>query len=410
MKQIIIGKNVNYAASKASATADTATSAELLRDGAIGFYLDTGVLIPAAGTGLSTAKKFYIAQGTVNGCITTPLLDKRSNLKLTFTKNYTAPVRQIAAVGFNGTSGTLGLPATILKNDEAYIKIIETTVGRNVFPKQTYTAILAASAPIYDVAAGLANNFNSTNFSGSSTEFILAEVLTASTLTNFVMTGTTPTITFTNQSKVGVLGGTTPTIDAVVGDYIKFHPTTQVTDVNGSVYKVAAISAGVSITLDRLYEGPTQTFTQAEAQGTRIKKANTPTAAGVRLTATADGKHFRLSRGGVIETADITYLTPFNPGSGTYAQIAQLEKDYATYSRGFWNRVGPYSTLALTGLPLLYADSTALYDVWNITTINQYTDRTGMDQKIGEEIYVSVALNNSASSTNTALNTLLGLI
>lgn len=404
MKQILIGKNVNYAASKASTTADTATSPELLKDGAIGFYTETGTLIPAAGTGMSTATKFFIAQGTATGCITTPILDKRSTLKTKYNKDYTAPVKQVSAVGFNGTSGDLQT-GTIAKNDEAYIKIIETTVGRQVFPKQTYNAILAASASDYDVAAGLASVINSTNFSGSNSEFVLAEVLTASTLTNIAL-GTGTTVVAVNGSNVLTISGGTPTHTVVQGDYLKFHPSAQVTDANGAAYKVTAVTA-TTITLDRPYEGASQTFTEAEGEGTRIKIANSPTAAGVRLTATTNGTHFRLAVGGVIEDATITYSTPFNPGSGTPTQVAQLEKDFLGFSRGSWNRVGPYAAF---GAPTLYTDSTATYDLYNITTINQYSDKSGMNAKIGEELYVVIANHASATTVNTALDTITAAI
>jgi hypothetical protein len=206
--QILIGKNVNYAASKASTTADTATSPELLKDGAIGFYTETGTLIPAAGTGMSTATRFFIAQGTSTGCIVTPILDKRSTLKTKYNKDYTAPVRQVSYVGYNGSTGSLATPS-IANDDEALIKIIETTVGRQVFPKQTYTAILDASQTDVDIAAELAYEINNVAFATQTSDFVVAEVVSDGTLSNYAITGTTPTVTFTNGSRVVTLGGTT---------------------------------------------------------------------------------------------------------------------------------------------------------------------------------------------------------
>jgi hypothetical protein len=405
MKQILIGKNVNYAASKASATADTATSPELLRDGAIGFYLEsTNALIPAAGTGLSTAKKFFIAQGTATGCIVTPILDKRSTFKQVFNEDYTAPVRQVSYVGYNGSSGSLTTP-TIVENDEAYIKIIETTGGRQVFPKQTYNAILAASALDYDVAAGLAYEINNVAFATSTTDFVVAEVMSDGTLGNLAL-GAATTLVAVNGSRTLTLTGGAATHDAAVGDYLKFHPSAQVTNVNGALYKVTAITT-TTITLDRAYEGASQTFTEAEGEGTRVKRVTAITEAGVRITSSQDGKHFRLAVGGVIEDATISYTTPFNPGSGTFAQVAQLEKDFLGFSRGSWNRVGPY---AAYGTPTLYADSTATYDMYNIQVTNMYKDKSGMDASIGEDLYVIIANHSSATTVNTALDTIIALI
>jgi hypothetical protein len=397
--QILIGKNVNYAASKASTTADTATSPELLKDGAIGFYTETGTLIPAAGTGMSTATRFFIAQGTSTGCIVTPILDKRSTLKTKYNKDYTAPVRQVSYVGYNGSTGSLATPS-IANDDEALIKIIETTVGRQVFPKQTYTAILDASQTDVDIAAELAYEINNVAFATQTSDFVVAEVVSDGTLSNYA-------ITVTNGSRVVTLGGTTPTIDVAVGDYIKFNASATPTNANGVVYKVTAISAGVSFTLDRAFEGTTQTLTEAEGEGTRLKKVASITEAGVRLTSASDGKHFRLAVGGSIEDATITYTTPFNPGSGTYAQVSQLEKDFTGASRGSWNKVGPYATY---GTPTLYADSTATYDMYNITTINQNKDKSGMDGSIGVPIYVIIANHASATTVNTALDTITAAI
>ncbi len=409
MKQILISKNVNYAASKASTTADTATSPELLKDGAIGFYTSTGTLIPAAGTGMSTAEKFFIAQGTATGCIVTPVLDKRSNLKRKLVQDYTAPVRQVSYVGYNGATGSLNTP-TIAARDEASIKIIDTTIGRQTFPKQTFATQLLAAATDIDIASGLVTSINTTSFgdgaSGSNT-YVVAEAVSDGTLGNLALTGTTPTLTFTNASTAVTLGGGTPTVDVAVGDYIKFNATATPTNANGVVYKVTAISAGVGFTLDRPFKGTTQTLTEAEAEGTRLKRVTSITEAGVRITQLNDGKHFRLAVGGVIELGTITYSTPFNPGSGTYVQVAQTEKDFLGFSRGSWNRVGPYAAF---GAPTLYADSAATYDLYNITTINQYPDKSGMNSTIGEELYVIVAIHSSATTVNTALDTIVAAI
>jgi hypothetical protein len=398
MKQILISKNLNYAASKTSTTADTATSPELLRDGAIGFYLPSGTLIPAAGTGMSTAEKFFIAQGTSTGCIVTPLLDKRSNLKRKMTQDYTAPVRQVSYVGYNTSTGSLNTP-TISARDEASIKVIDTTVGRQTFPKQTFSVSLAASADDYTVASGLVDNINLTPFSdgssGSNT-FVTAEVVTNATLAEF-----DADVTVTNGSKTVTFAGNDTTYGGgatalVVGDYLVLR---------GITYKATAVVSG-TVTIDRYYMGSTETIAvastvNAAARGTSI------TEAGVKLTAEADGKHFRLAVGGVIETATITYTTPFNPGSGTAAQVAQLEKDFLGFSRGSWNRVGPYAAF---GAPTLFADSSATYDLFNITTINQYSDKSGMNSTIGEELYVIVAIHASATTANSALDTIVAAI
>lgn len=395
--QILIGKNLNYAASKASTTADTATSPELLRDGAIGFYTSTGTLIPADGTGMSTATKFFIAQGTATGCIVTPVLDKRSPLKFVQVQDYTAPVLQVTHIGFNGSAGSLDPAATISKNDEALVKIIETTVGRQTFPKQTYTAILAASETDYGIAHKLAVDINSIGFESDPDGLVVAEVITNGTPAEFdddptLVNGST-LVSFANDDTT-YGGGST---ELAVGDYVRFR---------GVTYQVVGLPAAGDITLDRPYEGASEAIDVSGTANLAVHLTSI-TEAGVRLTAKSAGKHFRVAVGGVIEDADIYYTTPFNPGSGTAAQIAALEKEYAAASRGFWNQAGPYNQFYA---PTLFADSTATYDMYVIETVNQYVDKSRMDASIGEKIKVVIALHASATSANTALDTITAAI
>lgn len=397
MKQILIGKNLNYAASKSSTAEDAATSPELLRDGAIGFYTQTGTLIPAAGTGMSTATKFIVAQGTATGAIVTPLLDRRSNLKFVQVQDYTAPVKQVSTIGYNGTSGSLNPTSVILKNDEALVKIIETTVGRQTFPKQTYTAILAASATDYDIAHGLAVDINGKNFESDPDGIVTAEVIANGTLAEFdadpTVTNGSVTVTFAgNDTTYG--GGVT---ELVVGDFVEFQ---------GVTYKVAAHAVTGTITLDRPYAGATETI-DVSATTNLAARATSITEAGVRLTAKDNGRHFRLAVGGVIEDSDIFYTTPFNPGSGTALQIQKLEEDFASFSRGWYNRVGPYAKFYT---PTLYTDLTATYDMFNIKVVNQYKAKDGMDAAIGSELYLIIALHASATAANTALDTITAAI
>jgi hypothetical protein len=404
MKQILIGKNLNYAASKTSTTADTATSPQLLRDGAIAFYTEKGVLIPAAGTGLAAATHVIAAQGTVDGVIVSPVIFKGSGKIIKSTiRDFVAPVKQVSFVGFNGTGGSLNASSPIAKNDEAILKVIETTGGRQVFPKQSYNAPLPAAATAIDIAIAVAGVVGKQKFSGQGEKFVIADVFSNGTLSNFTLTGTTPTMTFTQGSQLVTLGGTTPAFNGVVGEYLKINPSATPTNANAVVYKIIAVNPGVSITLDRAYTGATQTLSQAEAQGTRLVKVASITEAGIRLTAENFGVHFRLASSGVIEDADISYVTPFNPGSGVAKQVADLELEAASYSRGFLNRVW-YSDF---GKPQLFADPAASYDIYSIVAVNPFKDKSGMDARIGEEIKLMIALNNLATGANTALDTIV---
>lgn len=395
MKHILIGKNVNYAASKASTTADTATSPELLRDGAIGFYLEDGTLIPAAGTGMSTATKFFVAQGTATGCLVSATMDKRSNLKSKVTQDYTAPVKQVTYIGYNTSSGDLATP-TIAENDEATIKIINTTGGRQVFPKQTYNAVLAASATDYDVAFALVDAINTTPFATGTSDFVIANVVSNGTHAEFdnnvTVTNNSATVTFATDSTYGA-GAT----NLVAGDFIQL---------NGNLYEVLSAESATSVTIDRPYTGTTETIVVASTTNTATRVTSI-TAYGVKIVSANDGEHFRVAVGGVIEDATITYSTPFNPGSGTYAQVLELEKKLSAGSRGNWNRVGPY---AIFPTVTLYSDSTATYDMWKVITTNRYNDKSAMGSDIGQQVELILAVNSSATTVNTALDTITAAI
>lgn len=395
MKHILIGKNVNYAASKASATADTATSPELLRDGAIGFYLEDGTLIPAAGTGMSTATKFFVAQGTATGCLVSATMDKRSTLKSKVTQDYTAPVKQVTYIGFNTSTGDLATP-TIAENDEATIKIINTTGGRQVFPKQTYSTVLEASATDYDVAFGLVSRIQSTPFATGTSDFVVANVVSNGTLAEFdnnvTVTNNSRTVTFATDTTYG--GGA---VALVAGDFIQLQ---------GHLYEVSSVESATSITIDRAYTGTTETI-NVGATVNAAARVTSITAYGVKIVAANDGEHFRVAVGGVIEDATITYSTPFNPGSGTYAQVLKLEKDLSAGSRGNWNRVGPY---AIFPTVTLYSDSTATYDMWKIITTNRYSDKSAMNSDIGQQVELTIAVHASATTVNTALDTITAAI
>lgn len=134
MKQILIGKQIAYAAKVGGGTISGINELNLLDTGAIACFAEDNTILTAAGvaTELADKKRIYIAVGNqvdVSRSFLSTLIP-RSGVDYS-KKAYTAPVLQKKFVGYDGTTaGTeLALPATLEKGDEGQITIVNTTSG-----------------------------------------------------------------------------------------------------------------------------------------------------------------------------------------------------------------------------------------------------------------------------------------
>ncbi len=208
--QVVIAKSgVNYAASKTSATAETATNPIDLADGAIGlFYRDPTTLLwklvdtsnPSAKT-ITNIANLYIVRGVPIG--KTPITVKVEGLGIEyyFGKAYSDSIKQVSHIGYDGTSGT-GIIATALK--EYYIGLaLQFKTKPPYIPKNTVgIKSLASGNTQYSVSRQLADAINNTP---ADTPFntgfpMLAEVVgNNSSVADF--TGTATAVQFTKGSK-----------------------------------------------------------------------------------------------------------------------------------------------------------------------------------------------------------------
>lgn len=144
-KSISIKFDVNYAASKSSATQNTALNPADLAAGAIGVYgihtagstnLNKLVLITDGGSEVAGAvpaasfvgSEVYIAIGKASGPseVSQPIgvgLGVAGGLRTARGAKYVAPVRGEIRIGFNGTSGSLNLP-TVVRGQDFTVNVI----------------------------------------------------------------------------------------------------------------------------------------------------------------------------------------------------------------------------------------------------------------------------------------------
>jgi hypothetical protein len=164
-RKVLVFKDVNYAASRSSATQNTALTPDLLAEGAVGVYgiheagstnLNKLVLITdgggeAAGTiqaASFSGRQVVIAVGKTSGVEVSQPIDVALGLKVAKGAKYVAPVRGEIRVGYNGTTGSLNLP-TVVKGQDFTVNVINKNYhvsGFNQPFQKVQLSIQAASA------------------------------------------------------------------------------------------------------------------------------------------------------------------------------------------------------------------------------------------------------------------------
>lgn len=395
--QVFVAKPIDY-----TTDATLALFVANAPTGELGVYDATNALHTDA---ITSSEEFFFVMRTTEGVKRTPtykLSEVTPRKKL-----YVAPVKQVSYIGWNGTSGALSNAA--VANRKVYgIKVIETTEGNDPFPTWNYEYQANATDTIYEVMLALVNKINDdTAVEHKQNERLVDAKLKAnSTLGNFAMTGTTPTLTFTNGSATVTLGGTTPTFDGAAGDLLSVSATATPTVAVGDIYKISAVSAGVSVTLDRPYTGATVTLTQAQAQGTRLKKVTVVTAYGIELTAINYDTHFRLAVNEELVNATITVGTAYVKGNGTYDQVLVIEKEGNIYD-GFTAYNNEFTDKYQTPDSFVTVDETYDYYHFDVVKTEAGSGLQGFTERQPSGILIAVA--KSAGNVDGTLNTLFGL-
>lgn len=131
MKQILIGQNIAYAAKFGGGTIVGINELNLLDTGALAFFTEENVLITVANvnTVMDDVKKFKVAVGNQAAASKSYLSIDIPRIGSTYKISpYTAPVKLIKYLGFDGVVGSYNLPV-LVAGQEFAIKIFDTTKG-----------------------------------------------------------------------------------------------------------------------------------------------------------------------------------------------------------------------------------------------------------------------------------------
>ncbi len=330
-RRIGVFKDVNYGASKTSSTAEVALNPADLADGALGIYgihtagstnLNKLVLITDGGSEAAgkvpvasfVGTEYDIHVGTANGNL---LLGRIATaqvgqgLKETTAKVYTAPVKGITAVGYNGTTGALSMPV-LVKGDEISIGVsdLNTKVAgfTNVMANQErYSATLLSTDTKYSSLVKLLNKINS------------IDLAQRSIVTGRILHNATGAVFTTAATVAAVNGATTLTTSAAhgvaVGDWVSLA---------GDVYQAITGTTGSTLVLDRPYNGPTAIIPNASA----IDLTAAPTEVGIEIVDKNFFQNVVVTTQGVIELATITRTVLPLIGSGSFDHVRNLEKEF----------------------------------------------------------------------------------
>lgn len=390
--------------SPATAYSDSTTLAAFLTEaaeGEIGVFLSDGTLQTSA---LSAGDVFLVAQmrdGFVNK---TQLLkyDEIFDARLTA---YSAPARQVSAIGYNAsaTGEDVSFNFTDASNTNTLtygIAVRETTPGNQPFPIQEgYVQVNSSTQDEYDALATIVSTLNA-DFDYERTQpdrFVKAEILSSGTITEFAED---PTVT--NGSVTVTFAGN---VTVATGAHVKFD------GLNGAVYKAAVgVTAGTEITLDRPYQGATETIdvsATTDEAGVAAYTSGT-TKLGVKLTGLSDECHFSVEGTGDFTGDTVTSLTAWALGAGSGASIVALEKEGR-----FFDGVGSVINAAFAedyGLPTLFADATDTYEQIFVDFAPAITPGAGLPIYKTQQIFrLHFASPSGGTSPDDELQTIFGL-
>lgn len=361
---------------------------------------------------ITVGDEIYIAQKRAGGKNGKLLIVKTpsfvASAKVATRSAYTAPTKQITTFGFNGTDGSLNLP-TMVKDEDLSIALKETTAG--IVPHQTtynYSGTVGTDLSPYKALLQIVNRLNDELKPESGVRTFRGDLLynaaaSSTNSGNLFATSGTLSIVFTKNSKTFTIGhnATTATYNLAVGDFLRIdNETAEGTTFNtivgapglaDPVYRVTSIgtfSAGgngsITVTLDREYQGETQTITdqtfidRVEAASVGLSGANADKF-GIRLVALDKFRSFAPFRYGLLVDATAKVVTPMTIGVGDGTQVywaernARAQQGYTTaYGSGYQNDLQQ---------PEYYSSESETYDIVHIKPTRVSDSKTGIFSK-----------------------------
>ena len=165
MEQVLIGKNVAYAAKTGGGTAVTPNE---LAPGAVGVFTDNGVLLTSAALGpYADLKTFIIYAGTPTSLDHTPTIQRKGVVDY-HSSAYAAPVKQVSTVTLtnavflqpNGTTSATPTFYNVNNGDEVIVRVIDNTIGQIRPNIQSYTMNVKLGDTTTTLATRLAASIN----------------------------------------------------------------------------------------------------------------------------------------------------------------------------------------------------------------------------------------------------------
>jgi len=294
-----------------------------------------------------------------------------SAVKRVSTRAYTAPVKQVTTVGYDGSSGSI----TATANEDYNLKVVDISGGSEPYPRHNFSHRSGATVTPWSVVEAIVTAINA-----KTNSFVEADVLadiTTVALDNAV------TLTVTNGSALVV--GSASNHGVVAGSWIRIgHATTK----TFPLYKVLSVD-GANITLTRPFIGTSAT---AQAAGDQVTAPTTNDEAGIRLTHKVAGNSFNTALENFGDSLVPVIATTPEPGSGKGSEIVQLEKDLL-------GRYGEFYRLHLpTDVPL-YASAAIDYDLFTITADSKVPEHIS---KGASQLEIILAVDATASGINLA--------
>lgn len=361
-------------------------------EGEIGVFLDDGAVRTTA---LTTGLKFFVAQKRDGNVNKSPVIEWDQLFRKKYTA-YDAPVKKVVTVGYNGTSGDIGLDFTgaSLTNALTFgVTARETTPANQPFPVQEgYATVTSSTADEYTVLAAIVSQLNA-DYDYERVQpdrFVIAEILSNGTKTNLTNGAVVVNLSTTVTSTAHGLS---------VGALIELR------DV---VYKVVAVPDVNTLTIDRPYQGVSETI-GAGANAASIAYTSGTTLLGVRLTAIEVESHFVAQGNYSLQTAPVTVITAWKLGSGSGKTVRELESREGIIFDGLGSTVNA-AFKEDYGQPSLFSSLSLTYNLFFLDFAPKLIPAAGLpvyEQKQIERILI--AAPSSGASPSNELQTIFGL-
>jgi len=412
MEELFVSNTVYAATKTAPSTPNGATSPDLLANGSVGIYSVSGttgkpVLLTAAATGLISELNLIFAQGTATGCIVSKTVKPRW-LKSFHGAEYTPSVKQVSFLGYNGTAGTLGVNfATLTDYTDAGVQVISRLGQAN--PEDDYTTssgYLSATDNIYTAPGKVTPAINT---DGKVKAYVIANVQVGA-----VAATAASGATFINGSAIvsGITAGITVnnyltiTIDPQTGLIVPIATALSISN----IYRVVAVGAS-TITLDRVFEGASQTVTAAAFNAATTSSATIPTSTGIAFVSNfSPYQTFEVLGEGAFINATRTFpggvaaAVGMFPGAGTADQVKALELRYQINS-GFWNTADNWIrqgwTSAVTGTG---------YDLYLLRFSTVKNAYGANEDRVTNEYILSLAVQDGTTFGNATIDAIMDSI